>query len=103
MNKKIYLPVIAVFAVALFTFSVIGTNTGKTAETYKYVGIDKCAAMCHKGDAKGKQLEIWQDSKHSQAFKNLQTPDADKIAKDKGFTTAAAETPLNAMYSEKTL
>lgn len=93
MNKKIYLPVIAVFVIAFIVFSAFTNSTGNTADSFKYVGVDKCAGMCHKGDAKGKQLEIWQDSKHSQAFKNLQTPEADKIAKDKGFTTAAAETP----------
>jgi len=93
MNKKIYLPVIAVFVIAFIVFSAFTNSTGNTADSFKYVGVDKCASMCHKGDAKGKQLEIWQDSKHSLAFKNLQTPEADKIAKDKGFTTAAAETP----------
>ena len=56
------------------------------------MGVSKCG-MCHKGDAKGKQLEIWQDSKHSKAYKTLETEAADKIAKDKGFTTKASETP----------
>jgi hypothetical protein len=81
----------------LVFFAVTGFlsfHTDSAAEgNFKYVGVDKCAGTCHKGDSKGKQLEIWQDSKHSQAYKNLQTPEADKIAKDKGFTTAAAETP----------
>lgn len=93
MNKKIYVSAIIVFLIAFISFSAFTTGSGSKAEGFKYIGVDKCAGMCHKGDAKGKQLEIWQDSKHSQAFKNLQTPDADKIAKDKGFTTAAAETP----------
>lgn len=90
MKSKFYIPALLVFFVSFMMLTASSTqNTGN----YKYVGVDKCAGMCHKGDAKGKQLEIWQDSKHSQAFKNLQTADADKIAKDKGFTTPAAETP----------
>src|SRR4030095_8182216 len=63
------------------------------AGAFKYVGVSACTGACHKSDAQGKQLQIWEDSKHSQAYKNLQTPEADKIAKDKGFTTPAAETP----------
>ncbi|RPI18479.1 MAG: cytochrome C554 [Ignavibacteriae bacterium] len=93
MNKKIYLPATIIFLVAFISFSAFTGDTGKAAGDFKYIGVDKCAGMCHKGDAKGKQLEIWQESKHSQAYTVLTTPEADKIAKDKGFTTAAAETP----------
>ncbi len=81
------------FSVIVFLGSSVKTE--KQASPYfKYVGIKSCAATCHKGDSKGRQLEIWQDSKHSKAFLTLQTPEADKIALDKGFTTPAAETPL---------
>lgn len=94
MKKKIY---ISLFVVILFSAMVlIGNNdsSGKSSSPFfKYVGTKNCVT-CHKGDSKGRQLEIWQDSKHSQAFLSLQTPEADKIAKDKGFDTPAAETPL---------
>jgi hypothetical protein len=92
MNRKIYLSLLFIILGSFLGFTA-STNLIDNAGAYKYVGVDKCAGMCHKGDAKGKQLEIWQDSKHSQAYKTLQTPEADKIAKDKGFTTPAAETP----------
>jgi len=39
------------------------------------------------------QLTIWQNSKHAEAYKLLQTEKADKIAKEKGFETKAVETP----------
>jgi hypothetical protein len=95
MKKKIY--VSAIIAI-LFSSMVFISSTGLTDKPaspfFKYVGIKSCAATCHKGDSKGRQIEIWQDSKHSQAFINLQTPGADQIAKDKGFSTPAAETPL---------
>lgn len=86
--------IIAVLLPAGFVIlTAIFIAAGKPADGYKYIGVDKCAGTCHKGDAKGRQLEIWQDSKHSQAFKNLQTPTADSVAKARGFETPAAETP----------
>lgn len=91
MKKKTFLISLLLVSAFLlsFTFYTPVDNTG----TGKYVGVNKCV-MCHKGDAKGKQFEIWQDSKHSKAYKTLETEAADKIAKDKGFTTKASETPL---------
>jgi len=95
MKKKTYIPLVIT---VLFCTIVLSGSIGITDKTpspfFKYVGVNSCANTCHKGDSKGRQLEIWQDSKHSQAFKNLQTAEADQIAKDKGFSTSAAETPL---------
>ena len=70
--------------------------TGEKAHTssqFKYVGVTTCVGACHKSEQQGNQLSIWQNTKHSLAFKTLQTPEADKIAKEKGFNTPAAETP----------
>jgi len=95
MIKKIYIPAIITI---IFGGMVLTVNNGLTEKPsspfFKYVGVKNCASVCHKGDSKGSQLEIWQDSKHSQAFTILQSPEADKIANDKGFSTPAAETPL---------
>jgi hypothetical protein len=89
MNKKHFLVLTLVFFVSLLFLTA---STNNNSGSFKYVGVSKCQT-CHKGDAKGKQLEIWQDSKHAQAYKTLETPEADKIAKDKGFSTPAKETP----------
>lgn len=62
------------------------------AQEFNYIGAKKCG-MCHKSDKQGEQLPIWEKSKHAQAYKTLQTPEADKIAKEKGFATKAVETP----------
>ena len=86
---KISLSVVALVAFVI-TFSAAKTNP---AEEFSYIGVDKCAAMCHKGESKGNQLEIWQKSKHADAYKTLITQEADDIAKGKGFNTPAAETP----------
>jgi hypothetical protein len=61
------------------------------SQPYSYEGTQVCG-MCHHSEKSGNQLKIWQDSKHAQAFKSLQTAEADKIAAEKGFKTKAAET-----------
>ena len=93
MKKSLYIPAVIVFIFSFIMLTAYTSSPVSNADGHQYVGVDKCAGVCHKGDAKGNQLGIWQGTKHSQAFKNLQTPDADKIAKDKGFSTPAAETP----------
>jgi len=91
MKNKIILLTTFVFVIFLVLF--LASSSTKSQSSYKYVGVNSCVSACHKGDSKGRQLEIWQDSKHSKAYTSLQTPEADKIAQDKGFTTPAAETP----------
>ncbi len=70
------------------------TDSTKTATMPKhgFVGVETCK-MCHHTDKQGKQFDIWQNSKHAQAYKTLETDEANKIAKEKGFTTPAAKTP----------
>lgn len=57
-----------------------------------FIGAEACG-MCHKTEKQGSQLSIWENSKHAQAYLTLQTEKADNIAKEKGFTTKAVETP----------
>ena len=85
---------IVITVVLLVSLVVTLSMTSVQSETsgFKYVGVSKCVT-CHKSDAAGKQQDIWKASKHSQAWKTLETEAADKIAKDKGFTTKASETP----------
>lgn len=56
----------------------------------KYAGSTACKA-CHNTDKTGKQYAIWEKTPHAGAFKALQTPEADKIAADKGISGKAAE------------
>jgi DnaJ-class molecular chaperone len=57
----------------------------------KFIGAKSCG-MCHKKADQGEQLKIWQESAHANAFKTLQSEDADKIAAEAGSKTKAAET-----------
>ena len=58
----------------------------------KYVGVKICK-MCHQTDKQGKQFEIWQKSKHAEAYKTLTEAKAAEIAKAKGLKKAANESP----------
>ncbi len=91
MKKKIAISISVLFIILFMIMS--NSIPIKSQSEPKYVGVTTCVGACHKTEAQGSQLSIWQNSKHSQAFKDLQTPVADSIATSKGFKTAAAETP----------
>ena len=71
---------------------LIQSENSKSQSEGKYVGVNTCVGLVTKPIHRGKQLDIWKNQKHSQAYVNLQTPEADKDCQDKGFTTPAAET-----------
>lgn len=74
----------------LFTFSNYSNTFA--GDGSKFEGVKTCG-MCHKKAEVGEQLKIWQGSKHANAYKTLQSEESDKIAKEKGFSTKAVETP----------
>jgi hypothetical protein len=58
-----------------------------------YIGSNKCARMCHKGEKKGNQYSIWQKSKHAGAFQTLGTPEAKEVAKKVGVSADPQKAP----------
>ncbi|MCF8262255.1 MAG: cytochrome c family protein [Melioribacteraceae bacterium] len=76
------------FIVAIALIFAVTTNA---QDKFEYVGVKTCG-MCHKKADDGEQLKIWEASAHANAYKTLQTEEADKIAAEKGFKTKAAET-----------
>lgn len=72
---------------ALVIFFVI-----PSAAQHKYIGVTICSA-CHKTEKQGKQLDIWKASKHANAFKALETPKAEEVAKVKGIKAKPSEAP----------
>jgi hypothetical protein len=76
-----------VFLLVLAPLSFLFSQTPK----HSYVGVQVCSP-CHKTEKQGSQLDIWQKSKHSQAFETLKSEESNKIAKEKGFDTPAVET-----------
>ena len=89
MYKQILIILIPILSISFLGFNLINTTYFNSP---KYVGVKTCG-MCHKKESVGQQLKIWQDSKHSKAYKTLQTEKADKIAKEKDFNTKAVDTP----------
>jgi hypothetical protein len=77
--------------VAVVVALVLFLVTPSTAQ-HKYVGVTMCSA-CHKTEKQGKQFDIWKSSKHASAFKTLETPKAEEIAKAKGLKVKASEAP----------
>jgi len=79
----------SVFVIAPLMLAAYTDTT--SAPQHAFVGTKTCG-MCHHTEKQGKQLEIWQNSKHAQAYKTLESDEANKIAKEKGFTTPAVKT-----------
>lgn len=62
------------------------------AQNFKYIGAPKCK-MCHNKPPKGEQYNKWMEGPHANAMKTLASPEAKKIATEKGIadpTTDAA-------------
>ncbi|HEY5535000.1 MAG TPA: multiheme c-type cytochrome [Ignavibacteria bacterium] len=49
---------------------------------YNYIGIEKCASVCHNKDEMGFQYNIMKNGPHSQAYKILTSKQARKYAKN---------------------
>ncbi len=58
-----------------------------------YLGVKKCAT-CHKIEKMGGlAYTVWEKTAHAKAFENLKSKAADEIAKKKGLTKPAADSP----------
>jgi hypothetical protein len=75
--------------IALLTFVLGGTAAAKE---HLYVGAAKCKS-CHKKELIGNQYEAWQKGPHAKAFATLKEAKAIQIAKDKGLSRPAHESP----------
>jgi Cytochrome c554 and c-prime len=82
----------SLLALAACVVSPAFRMAGAQAAAHAYVGVKGCG-ICHKSEKSGNQLGIWQKTKHAQAYVTLTTPEAATIAKAKGITTPAAESP----------
>jgi Cytochrome c554 and c-prime len=84
MNRIIILIDVCIFLVAAVCVGYAGDN--------KYVGVKTCK-MCHQSEKQGAQFNVWQKSKHAEAYKTLTTAKAEEFAKAKGLKKPAAESP----------
>lgn len=68
---------------SIFTYCIAQVN-------HSFVGVEVCV-MCHKTEKQGKQLEIWKNSKHSQAYHTLKSEESKKIAEEMNLPAPAIE------------
>lgn len=61
-----------------------------SAQTYKYIGADKCK-MCHNKPATGEQYNKWLNDPHSKALKTLSNQASLDYAKKNGIANPAKE------------
>src|SRR3989304_769297 len=78
--------VVAVIGIALLALSAVAQGQAAPAgkASYKFVGAKGCK-MCHFNEVQGKQHDIWLNSKHSKAYAALASPEAKKVAAEKGI------------------
>jgi hypothetical protein len=58
--------------------------TDEVIPKHEYIGVAKCARLCHRSSKQGKQLDIWEDSKHAHAYETLKSDEAKAVGKTVG-------------------
>lgn len=94
-KKMSKLRLIPLLIFALMVIGAVQTDDdppGSTQE-YKYIGTDACV-ICHKTEKQGKQLDIWKNSKHAQAYNTLLSDEANQICEELELETPAHENTL---------
>ena len=69
--------------IAIIVGIIIIFITSIFSQEFTYVGVGKCK-ICHKSEKRGKQFPIWEESKHSQSFAALSSPQASAKAQEAG-------------------
>lgn len=77
---------VLVVAASLIALVGIGSNAAiaDEAPAPEFIGVDGCK-ICHKKAADGDQYGKWLETRHAKAFETLGTPEAAKVATDKGL------------------
>ncbi|MBN1307008.1 MAG: hypothetical protein JXA18_03765 [Chitinispirillaceae bacterium] len=78
---------------AIAVLIIVGWVLSVFAAEPRYIGAAKCAKMCHKGEKKGSQYEIWRKSKHAGAFTTLGTDSSKAVAKTVNVTGDPQKAP----------
>ena len=83
--KKLWQPCVLVFFSICIIFSLFG-------EEFTYVGAQRCKT-CHKSENRGKQHNLWENSKHAKSFEVLFTDTALEEAKKQKLGKHPSESP----------
>ncbi|MBM4031220.1 MAG: cytochrome C554 [Planctomycetes bacterium] len=76
---------VAVLTAGLCGATLLVIAAEAEAPKHKYIGVGKCAKLCHKTAKQGNQLGLWEKSKHAEAYKTLLTDAAKETAKKLGI------------------
>ncbi len=76
--------------ILFFCFCLTSSTFGQDTTQYKFIGAEACG-KCHKSEKQGKQLPIWKESIHAQAYVVLQTEEAAEVAKEMGYEKSPSE------------
>jgi len=68
----------------IFVLMVLFAGSTLFGQDFEYIGASKCK-MCHNKPDKGSQYDQWKSTGHAKAFETLKSPEALKIAKEKGI------------------
>jgi len=78
--KKLWLILLSAILLIVFVSTLLAADA-------KYIGANKCK-MCHISAKRGAQYKKWQAGPHAGAYETLASPEAKKIAKEKGIADA---------------
>lgn len=84
MKNAVTFIAVAMAFTALTAFTFQGSN--------EYVGSKSCKACHSNAKMGGTAYKTWEKTAHAKAFETLKSAEADKIAKEAGHSTKAAET-----------
>jgi hypothetical protein len=73
------------FIIVIVLFTSLALFMTLFSQEFTYVGAAKCK-ICHRSDTQGKQFPIWEESRHSQSYASLSSPEAAGKAKEMGVT-----------------
>ena len=91
-NIRIVLSLITVIISWIIFSGLIQSEQKK--EKYRYVGMEKCASVCHNKKEMGFQFDIVKSSIHAQAFVVLSSEKAMQLAKNANLTQIPGESPI---------
>ena len=78
---------VLIFLLFTCTVTCVVDLFSQEQQSISYVGMKGC--NCHNNLSRGKQIDIWKRSKHSNAYKSLTTESASLIAKNNGLKNSA--------------
>jgi hypothetical protein len=85
-NSKIIVFSLAALTGMIIITGVSGSRPVQEKQLYKYVGLEKCASVCHNNNELGYQYVIVKNSGHAKAYKALESKKALEYAKKANVT-----------------